>query len=364
MANSRLPRRGAPPKKTRRTGQVVIVLTLAALIEIATFFIAKSYLFPPPLRKLAEKRDILIGVATSGSYLNDPLYEQTLAREFNLLTPENALKFGPLSPAPGQYDFTEADAIIAFAQEHDMQVRGHTLVWTNQLPEWLTQGNWSREELIDILHNHITTTVSRYRGQIYAWDVVNEALNSDGALAEDNFWYQGIGPEYIELAFRWAREADPNALLFYNESYAEGMDKKSDGVYTLVQNMIGRGVPIDGVGMQMHTGLGWSTNPQDISLNMQRLSDLGLQVQITEMDVRIEEPASQYELEQQARVYGETLTACTDSPNCTAFVMWGLTDAHSWIPYTYPGTGSALIFTSSYEPKPAYDTILETLRHK
>jgi endo-1,4-beta-xylanase len=364
MVNTNFPNRVSSRKIPKRTGQIIIALMIAALIEVATFFIAKSYLFPPPLRELAERRNFWIGVATAGRYLNDPLYVQTLTREFNIITPESALKFGPLSSARGQYDFSEADTIIAFAKAHDMQVRGHTLVWTNQLPEWLTQGKWTRDELIDILHDFISTTVGRYRGQIYAWDVVNEALNNDGVLAENNFWFQGIGPEYIELAFRWAREADPNVLLFYNESYAEGLGKKSDGVFFLVKDLLDRGVPIDGVGMQMHTGLGWSTNPEDISANMQRLADLSLQVQITEMDVRIVEPATQNNLEQQAQVYGDILAACLDAPNCTAFVMWGLTDAHSWIPYAYPGTGSALIFTSSYEPKPAYYAILDSLKHR
>jgi endo-1,4-beta-xylanase len=319
---------------------------------------------PITLRKLAEQNDLLIGSAVSGWELGNLQYSNTLVNEFNSVTPENAMKFGPLSPAPGQYDFSEADRIVSFAQENGLKVRGHTLVWTNQLPDWLVNGNYTQDETREILRNHILTVVGRYRGRVYAWDVVNEGLDNNGNIAENNFWMQKIGPEYIALAFQWAHEADPNALLFYNESYAESKGSKADGVIKLANKLLSEGVPIHGIGLEMHTGIGWAPRPQEVGEMMRRIADLSLQVDITEMDVRIEEPITTEELDQQAQIYANLLQACLEASNCSAFSVWGLTDAHSWIPYAYPGLGSGLIFDENYQPKPAYQAMIEILKER
>ncbi|MDQ1256265.1 MAG: endo,4-beta-xylanase, partial [Candidatus Hydrogenedentes bacterium] len=180
-----------------------------------------------PLRDLAEARGKRIGVAVNaGALEHDPVYRRMVGREFNVITPENAMKHGPLCPAPGEYDFTAGDAIVSFAEEHGMRVRGHTLVWHNQLPQWLTEGDYSRDELCGLLREHIQTLVQHYRGKVFAWDVVNEALDENGSLRK-TIWLERIGPEYIVWAFRWAREADPDALLFYNDYEHEGGGKRS-----------------------------------------------------------------------------------------------------------------------------------------
>src|SRR5690606_5078017 len=138
-----------------------------------------------------------------------------------------AMKFGPLRPSRNTFNFNAADALIDFAEANDMQVRGHTLLWHNQNPDWLNNGNFSRDEMIEIMREHITTVVGRYRGRIVAWDVVNEAIADNGQL-RNTIWLQTIGPEYIEMAFEFAHEADPQALLFYNDYNAEGSGTKSD----------------------------------------------------------------------------------------------------------------------------------------
>ncbi len=314
-----------------------------------------------PLRILAQRNHLYIGAAVNGWYLTDPYYANTLTREFNIITPENAMKFGPLSPAQGEYNFTEADAIVNFAIENDMPVRGHVLVWTNQLPDWLLDRQWTRDELIEILRNHIFTVVGRYRGKIMAWDVVNETIADDGTLA-DNFWTNGIGPDYIEMAFRWAHEADPEALLFYNDFNAEGAGPKSDGVYGLVADLVQNGVPIHGVGFEMHTTIDWNVDPTIMAANMERLEALGLEVHITEMDVRIPSPVEPAALERQAEIYRTVMRACLEAANCTTFIMWGVSDAHSWIPWVYPGWGSATILDEEYQPKPAYWAIHTLLK--
>lgn len=316
----------------------------------------------PSLRSLAQVRGIWIGTAVAARPLHDdPLYAKMLAREFNILTLENAVKFGPVHPDKDRYNFRNADAIVDFAEAYGMQVRGHALVWDSQLPTWLTEGSWTREELIEILREHIMTVVRRYRGRVVAWDVVNEAVADDGSL-RDTIWLRGIGPEYIEMAFRWAHEADQEALLFYNDYGAEGLGLKSDAVYTLVQDLLQRGVPIHGVGFQMHTGLDCYPKPQNVATNMKRLAALGLEVHITEMEVKIKEPVTEEGLARQAHVYRKMLEICLVAKNCKAFVMWGFTDRYSYIPHILPGLGAAHIFDEFYRPKPAYDALIEALK--
>lgn len=314
----------------------------------------------PPLRVLAERCGIYIGAAVERSLLDIPDYAYTLKREFNILTTENALKFANVHPQPDTYSFDDADYIVSFAESNGMKVRGHTLVWHQQLPTWITQGRYTREEWINILREHIMTVVGRYRGKIYAWDVVNEAVEDDGAL-RDNIWLKNIGPEYIELAFRWAHEADPQALLFYNDYGAEGLGVKSDAIYSFVKSLLDKGVPIHGVGLQMHISLENPPNPQEIAANIRRLNDLGLEVHITEMDVRIKTPARWEDLIKQAEIYREILKVCLSAERCKVFVMWGFTDKYSWIPSHFAGYGAALIFDESYKPKPAYYYIIATL---
>jgi endo-1,4-beta-xylanase len=271
------------------------------------------------------------------------------------------MKFNTIHPSQNVYDFSQADAIVNFAKQQGMQVRGHTLVWHNQLPQWLTNGNFTRDEMIAILKNHIMTVVGHYRGQVVAWDVVNEAVNDDGSL-RDSIWLKSIGPEYMDMAFTWAHQADPQAQLFYNDYGNEDLGTKSNAIYALLQGMIKRGVPINGVGFQMHLSLNSSLRAQDIIANMKRLGDLGLSAHITEMDVKIQGTATNNDLATQAGIYRNMLQACLSASNCKAFVMWGFTDRYSWIPQAYPGYGAALIFDNSYNPKPAYNALLDALK--
>jgi len=306
---------------------------------------------------------LVVGVSVAPDWLTEPAYSRLLTQNFNGVTPENAMKWEVIHPEPDVYDFSQADAIVEFAIENDLKVRGHTLVWGNQLPDWVKQGNYSREQWIEILRQHITTIVGRYNGQVYAWDVVNEAVAEDGSLF-NNFWLQVIGPDYIPLAFEFAHAADPDALLFYNDNGGEGSNAKSDGIYRLVQGLKEQGVPIDGVGLQMHVGLGASPAEEELSANLQRLADLGMQTQITEMDVRIQASDAQMEqrLAEQADIYRQVFSLCLQAPSCTAFFTWGLTDGHSWIPGYTGNPDAPLLFDENYLPKPAYDALIQLLR--
>jgi endo-1,4-beta-xylanase len=312
-----------------------------------------------PLRELAKEHGLQIGAAASANSLrNDPLYGEVLAHEFNLLTTENELKFGPVHPQPDTYSFADADTIIDFAQKHGMAVRGHVLVWHQQTPAWLDAGVWTESTLTQILQEHIQTVVGRYQGRIQYWDVVNEAIDDTGEMRE-TLWYRLLGQDYLDLAFQWTHESDPQAQLFYNDYNTEGMNTKSDRVYTLVKGMLERDVPIHGVGLQMHIPV--DKVPAGLQANIQRLADLGLEVHITELDVRIPGELTLEKLNRQAETYRQVLEACLAVEKCTAFITWGFTDRYSWVPGFFAGWGSALLFDSHYRPKPAYEALMEAL---
>ncbi len=315
------------------------------------------------LRSLAQARGMYIGTVVDVDALqSEEEYGDVLAREFNIVTPEVSLKFDTTEPERNQYNFDGGDTVVAFAKAHNMQVRGHTLVWFRALPSWLTAGRFSRSELMEILREHIFTEVAHYQGQINIWDVVNEAVNDNGTL-RDSIWLRGIGPDYIDWAFRWAHEANPQARLFYNDFGGEGSGRKSDAIYNLVKGLLQRGVPIDGVGLQMHVSIDSYPNPQDVLANMRRLTALGLEVQITEMDVKIQgdQRPVQTRLAIQAQIYRDMLSVCLEVVGCTAFVMWGFTDLHSWIPGATGHPDAPLIFDQDYRPKPAYFALMDDL---
>jgi endo-1,4-beta-xylanase len=314
------------------------------------------------LRDLAQAAGIRIGAAVDVAVLEkDDRYRRLLAREFNLVTPENAMKFSVVQPERGRFDFTEADALVAFAQAHGMQVNGHVLVWHQQLPEWLTQGQFSRDELKAILREHIQTLVARYRGRIASWDVAAEAVDEDGKPRE-TIWSRGIGPDYLALAFRWAHEADPQARLRYNDYGGEGTGAKANGIYELVGALRWQGVPVHGVGLQMHLTLDDAPKAEDVRYNMQRLAALGLDTEITEMDVRLALPATRAGSDAQAALYRSMLQTCLAVRHCRSFSTWGVSDRHSWIPEFFPGQGAALLGDAEDRAKPAYYSVRRALK--
>jgi endo-1,4-beta-xylanase len=323
------------------------------------------------LRDLAAQRLIHIGAAVDPQYFGETAYAATLSREFNQVEPENAMKFGPIQPGPTTYFFNDADAIVSFAQAHNMAVRGHNLVWDQQNPTWLTSGNYTPTQLSAILLGHINTVVGRYAGELYAWDVVNEAFNDGDGTLRSTIWSDspGIGlpgTAYIEQAFNWAHAADPQARLFYNDYSAEGINAKSDAIYKMAQDFTARGVPIHGVGLEMHFTTG-NSSLSGIESNIQRLIALGLEVQITELDVRLPVDSSGNatvaDLATQAQIYHDVVALCLKYPKCTAIQTWGFTDKHSWVPGSFPGMGAALEFDTNYVPKSAYNSMIAGLQN-
>ena len=320
-----------------------------------------------PLRKLAEDRRLHIKVGTAvGALFNTSdavgtQYMTVLAREFNELTPENDMKFGPLRPSRDVYRYARADSMMAFAKANGMRVRGHTLAWHSQLPGWLTSGTWTKTQAKELLDEHITNVVGHFKGQLAAWDVVNEAYTDGSTTLRSSFWAEHIGREYIEQAFRTARAADPDVLLFYNDYNIEATGSKADSVYSLLSDFKARGVPVDGVGMQMHLIVGALPSLSSMQQNFQRFAALGLKIHVTELDIRMPTPATSSNLQTQAQNYRDVFTLCLEIQACEMVVMWGFTDRASWVPGTFPGQGDALLFDASFQPKPAYTAVNDLL---
>ncbi|MGW0840277.1 endo-1,4-beta-xylanase [Streptomyces sp. NPDC002787] len=331
----------------------------AAAVATATLLVAApaAHAADPPLRGLAAAKGKAIGTAVTGSKLTGA-YGEIAGREFNWLTPGNAMKWGSVEPTRGNFNWTEADQIVDFAEAHDQDVRGHTLVWHSQNPSWLDNGTWTPAQLSQLMNDHIALEVGRYKGRLAAWDVVNEPFNEDGTYRQ-TLWYNGLGADYIAQALTAARAADPAAKLYINDYNVEGVNAKSTALYNLVKDLKARGIPIDGVGLQAHLILGQV--PSTLQQNIQRFADLGVDVAITELDIRMQLPATEAKLAQQRAEYDAVVKACVAVTRCTGLTVWGFTDSDSWIPDTFPGEGAATPYDENYRPKPAYYGIVTAL---
>jgi endo-1,4-beta-xylanase len=350
MSRSNLSRRAW----ARASALALVVLALAAGPAQAHH--------PRGLRDLAQRP--LIGTAVNTDLLgSDATYTAILDREFNSVTPENAMKWESVERERGVLDFSAADRLVAHARAHRQIVRGHTLLWHNQLPAWLTSGTFTNDELEAILRKHIIDEASHFRGQIYAWDVVNEAFNEDGTL-RDTIWLRQLGPGYIAKAFRWAHQGDPHAKLYYNDYNLESIGPKSDAAYALVQDLRRQGVRIDGVGFQGHLGIQYPY-PDTLGDNLKRFAALGVDVALTEVDVRMILPVTAEKLATQADQFKGMLNSCQAVRRCVSYTVWGFDDLHSWVPGVFAGEGAATPFDENYRPKPAYFALRDALaRHR
>ncbi|CAM4143266.1 endo-1,4-beta-xylanase [Vibrio agarivorans] len=313
-----------------------------------------------PLKTLADQINLAVGAALETRHLEDPQFRETLIREFNQITPENEMKFGYVQPQRGVFDFEKPDQLVDFAQEHDMVVKGHALVWHIQNPKWLEETEWTKEELTKVLEEHIHTVVGHYKGRVLYWDVVNEAFDDQGGF-RDTLWYRTLGEDYIEMAFRFAHEADPDAILFYNDYSSEGMTAKSNAIYRHVEMLVERGVPIHGVGTQLHLTADNSIADSSIARNIERISDLGLDMHFTEIDVRIRDNDGAMGLQDQADKYEMLMKLAAYYPEVDMFTTWGIGDRYSWVPHWFNGYGRALMFDENFEKKPAYDAVQSVL---
>jgi endo-1,4-beta-xylanase len=321
----------------------------------------------PTLRSLADRNRLRIGTAVNMDALaNDPVYRDRIAAEFNSVTAENVMKWGPLEPERGVLNFGPADALMAFARANNQKVRGHTLLWHNQLPNWLTSGvadgSIDADELRSILRQHIFDVVRHFRGRIYQWDVVNEVID-DNAQLRNTIFLQLLGPGYIADVFRWAHQADPTAKLYLNDYNVEGISPKSDAYYELAKQLLRDRVPVHGMGIQGHLGVQFGFWPAStVAANMKRFEALGLETSVTEADVRMIMPPDTVKLQAQAHGYSTLIQGCLLAKRCTSFTVWGFTDKYSWVPGVFTGQGAANLLDENFGNKPAYDEMQAVLR--
>ena len=323
---------------------------------------------PRSLRVHAENRGLLVGCAVVPEKLDgEPDYAKTVADQMNILVPENALKWQALRPAIDKFDFRGADEIVVFALTHNQRVRGHNLCWHEALPSWFA-GSVTKQNARQILVQHIQTVASRFAGKMHSWDVVNEAVDPASGRPDGlrkSPWLDLVGDDYIELAFRTARQADPTALLTYNDYGIEfdsaAQIEKRGQVMMLVRRLRARGVPIDAVGVQSHLDAGAGLPGAGLQEFVRELRRMGLQVFITELDVNDKSlPAAVAERDAAvARIYRDYLTMMLAEPNVTAVLTWGVTDRYTWL--NGPKYGRAdgkperpLPFDSDYQPAPAF----------
>jgi endo-1,4-beta-xylanase len=322
------------------------------------------------------KNYFYVGVAVSPQGLRRADESKLIVEQFNSITPENAMKMGPIHPQEKQYNWADADSIVAFAKRNNIMARGHTLCWHSQAPAWMfidssmgKRDTVSKQKLFERLREHIHTVVSRYKGSIYAWDVVNEVISdSPNEYFRNSQWYRICGEEFVDKAFIYAREADPNALLFYND-YNETNPVKREKIYRLVKSMKDRGIPIDGIGLQCHWGM-YDITEGKIDSTLKKFADLGLKIQITELDLKVQRSGNGPAARDTIRGY----TAEREKVQTEAYDMifrvfrkykdaiqsvtfWNVSDRASWL--DRGGKAYPLLFDTTYQPKKAYYGVVD-----
>ncbi|MEK4563996.1 endo-1,4-beta-xylanase [Alkalihalobacillus sp. FSL R5-0424] len=344
--------------------RLIICVVLGLIVAVGVWWMIHQE--KETIRSLAEDDSLLFGTAIRYQpFSEDPDYLHLIKNEYNAVTIENELKMELMMPEEGVYDFEQADEMIHFAEENQMSVRGHTLVW-ERVPWWLEHGNYTDAEITSLLKQYVQTTVERYKGKLYAWDVVNEAFESDGSL-KDNFWLRHIGSDYIALAFQWAREADPDVLLFYNDYENDVWSPKTEATLTYLTSLRDDGVPIDGIGLQMHLDLANDFEPDQLQDVMNVMGQAGFLVHITELDIKLQHSGEDLETkrQKQAERYADIMNVCQANHACDSYTVWGAADPYSWISSTDEASADLaypLLFDHELKRKPAYEAIKKVMK--
>lgn len=338
------------------------------------------------LRQLAEARGRFVGAILNSGWFSYGLgddaevYENTHKSQFNIVVAENEMKFDATEPKRNSFNFSKGDKLMAYAAANGMQVRGHALAWHSQVPQWVPDlaakvekaGGSARDTLLAVLKNHIENVVGHYKGKVREWDVVNEAIDDtqpaawrSGSSQNPSVWNKYIGRDFIDSAFTWAHKADPDAKLYYNDYSLEwGLAAGSKAQFAL--DSIGKrlkaaGIYITGIGTQTHISDYHVTTPQNVKALAQALEKEGLTMQITELDIGFDKKdASKSDYEAQGHLYRQFMDLFLEAPNMEAFVIWGFSDKYSWLMDLYKYNG--LIYDSSFVPKPAYDSLVASLK--
>jgi endo-1,4-beta-xylanase len=341
---SESPHEAVPSRRRTRLRVGLAALTAGATAAIGLMSLAGTAHAANSLGAAAAQTGRYFGTAVAAGKLGDSQYSTILDREFNMITPENEMKWDTTEPSRGNFNFGPADQIVSHAQAHGQRMRGHTLVWHSQLPSWVSSIT-DATTLKSVMENHITSEMTHFKGKIYAWDVVNEAFADGSNQQRSSVFHNVLGNGFIEDAFRTARAADPAAKLCYNDYNIENWtDAKTQGVYAMVKDFKARGVPIDCVGFQSHFGTGGP--PSSFTTTLSNFAALGVDVQLTELDIA----------QASSTNYANTVNDCLAVTRCAGITVWGIRDSDSWRSSDVP-----LLFDGSGNPKPAYTAVLNAL---
>ena len=352
-------------KISRVTSKVVLCATLVGLV-------APVCGAQETLRALAEERGRYIGAILNSEWFNnsiEPEFEEIHKAQFNVVVAENEMKFDATEPQQNTFSYTKGDRMVEYAKANKMRVRGHALAWHSQVPNWVNDHR-DKQELLGILKNHIDSVVGHWKGQIAEWDVVNEAVNDEDHTwrSRGSVWFETIGAEFLDSAFVWAHAADPDAELCYNDYSIEwgvGQGSKGGFVVEQVKRWKASGIPITCVGTQTHIEIAHETTPANVRALAKALAEYDVVLNITELDVGFPQGsagslgASDYA--KQGHLYRQFMDVFLEEPNMGEFVIWGLTDAHSWLD-GQQGRTQGLLYDKQYKAKPAYDSLIASLK--
>ncbi len=326
------------------------------------------------IRDLAKERGRFIGTILNSEWFNDdiePEFEEIHKTQFNVVVAENEMKFDATEPSENKFNYTKGDKMVEYAQANGLRVRGHALAWHSQVPGWVNNYSGQKEKLLSVLKNHIDSVVGHWKGKVAEWDVVNEAVNDEydaGWRSSNSVWYEGIGPEFLDSAFVWAHAADPDAELCYNDYSLEwGLREKSKASFVVeqVKRWKENGIPITCVGTQTHIEISHETTPQNVRALAKALAELDVTLNITELDIGFPKGSADQlgatDYAKQGHLYRQFMDVFLEEPNMGEFVIWGLTDAHSWLDGQQRKT-QGLLYDKQYKPKPAYDSIMVSLK--
>ncbi len=321
-----------------------------------------------PVNTTLKDMPFKFGAAVNASLLrSNANYKALVVKEFSSLTAENAMKFATVHPTENTYNWTDADEIVALAQANGKRIHGHTLNWYKSLPAWVTNFSGDTQAWENLLKTHIQTVVAHFKGKVASWDVVNEAFEDNGNY-RNSIWVQKLGTDYIARAFQYANQADPNALLFYNDYGHEYSAAKRTAILNLVADLKARGIPIHGIGLQMHTR--YNQTDANLTSAITTAAATGLLVHISELDIALN-PDNNAALtytatlaEQQAAKYKFIVKTYYAIPKAQQYgiTTWNVTDADSWIPNEYSRPDWPLPFDGNYQRKAAYQAILDAVK--
>lgn len=329
----------------------------------------------PPLKELAVQHNVKLGNFAISTLIDEPAYANILTSQFDFALADNTPNWyftdGGLRPGPTEYNYTNMDKVMGFAESNAMPVQAHHYVWGEEkwLPDWLKKGNYSKEEVLAFMKDHILTVGRHYSGRIAEWTVVNEPFTRNHHIYGLRDWWAdntGGNIDYIDQAFRWAREADPKSKLLLNDFNNESINDTSDWMYEYVSGALKRGVPIDGIGMQMHIDGTHPPTKDEVISNMKRFGELGLDVSVTEFDINMGDVKADTTVkdELEGRIYYEMMRACIESGVCKSFAYLGITDKETWYNYMGIKDPRPLMFDELYNPKPAFWATRAALEQK